>query len=83
MPFKPSLFSNQPFQGGASFVDLICYLVSLPCLFLAVWETADVLAFFYVMFSCVIFHYPICCPESGVVHDCDVPDLWLLSCIVL
>ena len=26
VPFKPSLFSYWPFQDGASFVDLICYL---------------------------------------------------------
>ena len=28
-------------------------------------------------------HFTIHCPESGVVHDCIVPELWLLSCFVL
>ena len=84
MPLKPSLFSN----GDTSFVDLISYLslhtaMSVSCsLGDTCLERADVLAFLYVMFL-VFCHFPIRCPESGVVHDCAVPDLWLLSCFLL
>ena len=27
-------------------------------------------ALLYVMFSCVVFHFPVWCPGLGVVHDC-------------
>ena len=36
----------------------------------------------YNVFLCFC-NFPIQWPESGVVHDCADPDLWLLSCFVL
>ena len=43
---------------------------SVSCsLLLACWERADLLAFLYVMFSCVLL-LPIRYPESGLVLDC-------------
>ena len=46
-------------------------------------ERAGVLALLYVLFTCVVVTLPIRCPESGVVHDCDVPNLLLISYLVL
>ena len=66
------------FQGGASFMDLFCYLcfvfVMLSCLFIAVnavtcWERANLLALLCVMCPCFC-HFPMWCPGSGVVLDC-------------
>ena len=77
--FKPSsIFFYWPFQGGASFVDPLCYLcfmsVLLSCLLLAAlvtcWDRAAHLALLYVMFSCVFVTFPYPCPGSGVVFDC-------------
>ena len=41
-------------------------------------ERADLLALMYVMFSFVFCHFPIRCPESGVILYLSIPDLCLL-----
>ena len=67
------------------FVICLCHTaMSVSCILDdTYWEKADVLAFLYVVFFLCSCHFPIGCPESGVVHDCIVPDLWLLSCSFL
>ena len=42
------------------------------------WERVGVLALFVCDVFLCFCHFPICCPESGVVYDCIVPDLWLI-----
>ena len=54
-------------------MDCVSYhTVSVPCSLVVTccWERADLLAFLYVMFSCVFCHFLILCPRSGVVFDC-------------
>ena len=62
----------------ASFVDLfflfmfrICHaFLSVYCsLVVTCWERTNLLDTLYVMFSCVFYHFPMCCSESGVVPD--------------
>ena len=51
---------------------LICHIVwSVPRnIVVTCWKSADILSLFYVMLSCVVFHFPIWSPGSGVVFDC-------------
>ena len=59
---KPSSnYFYRPFQGGASFllfmfhVCLYYAVLSFPCSIVIIcWERADLLVFFFVMFSCVL-----------------------------
>ena len=48
--------------------------VMISCLFIAaLWLPAGkglTLALLYLMFSCFFCHFPILCPQTGVVHDC-------------
>ena len=87
--FKPSICSYWPFQGGASFVDLIYYL-SLPYCHVCFlqhrwhllgkgWGLGSIVCDVFLCFC----YFPICCLETGVVHDNIVPALWLLSCFIL
>ena len=46
------------------------------------WERTDLLALLYVRFACAC-HFPIGCPESGVVLIILIPDLCLLSNFVI
>ena len=64
---EPSIFYRL-IQGGASFVDLFFLLairVILSYLFpAALWESANLLALLYVMFSCVFGTFP-----NGVLYQ--------------
>ena len=66
-------------------MDPFCYLcfvsVMLSCLFIAalwssVWERANIMAFFYVMFYCVSVTFP--CGVMGQYLIVSIPDLCLL-----
>ena len=59
-------------------MDFFCYFVfvspsvmSVYCsLVFTCWERADLLALFYVMFSCAFVTFPYDVLRSGVVLDC-------------
>ena len=85
--FKPSSkIFYWPFQGGASFVDLLCFcsVLCLLCLCASVymcfvvtcWERADLLAI-----VCGVFCEFVTYPGSGVVLDCI--DSWSLHLYLL
>ena len=56
------------------FVFRVCLcqtvLSVLCCIVVTCWERVDLLALWYVMFSCVFDTFPIWCLGSGVVLDC-------------
>ena len=76
------------FQGGAAFVDPVCYLcfvfffVTLSCLFfVALWSPAAKRLALGSLVRGVflpVFHFPKQCPGSGVVLDC-IDSLFLPS----
>ena len=61
-------------------MDLFCYLcfvfvchtvLSVHCsLVVTCWERADLLALLYVMLFVCFYHFPMWCPELGVILDC-------------
>ena len=73
------LDKNYVFQGTLNLTDhsfCCCVLglsVILTFLFLASWETDDLLSLLYV-----ICHFPIWCPGSDMLFDLSIPDLCVL-----
>ena len=70
---------KEDFPGGASFMDpfllfmlRVCHVVLSAhyCPVATYWERANLLAFLYVMFSSVFYHFPMWCPGSSVTLDC-------------
>ena len=56
--------------------SLVCHSVlSLSCsLLVTSWERADPLDLLYMLCSLRFCHFPIWCPVSGVVVDCNDPE---------
>ena len=49
------------------FVSVLLSGLFLAALCSSAGNVCDLLVLLYVMFSCVLFHFPIWCPGSGVV----------------